>query len=1362
MTNLAHPVHPGLYIRKNVLNPLKLTVTETAKLVGISRPGISNFLNGKVSATADMAARFENVFGLPAKTILDMQANYDAHMGKTTQVVQNTRKYVPPFLNIKANELEDWFTRTNYARTQLSVLLRILIHSTGRDLLKIDFPGNDDAERPGWDGLMESGCGTPWIPSGISGWEFGVTKDIKDKAKSDFAKRVKATSKTERQNITFVFVTPRRWSGKSVWVADMAKQNLWKEVRAYDSSDLEQWIEQSLGAQTWFANRSERLSNGVRTLDQCWDDWSQVSAPPLPIALFATANGAYENKIKSFFTEKSSAPLMIRADSAGEALAFLSQVLSRPQLEQYKDRVLVFDEPGVLPKLAQGTTDFIAVVHTREVERELGPYSASLPTVVIYSRNATIQSKEEIVLEPLGYEAFSKALKEMGKSRDEITRLSHESGRSLTVLRRRLSHIPAIRTPEWAVNHETARSLVPLVLLGTWDTKNKVDQTVLSRLANVSFEILEKHISKLLRLNDAPVWSISGYGGVVSKIDSLFAIADAITREDLDQFFDVAKDVLGEDDPALDLPEKDRWAAAIHGKQRAFSASIRDGISETLVLLAVHGESLFNERLGFDGEREVAQFIRELLEPVQARKLEANQRDFPLYAEAAPVAFLDIIDSDLRSKKPEVMALFRPVNGFFDSCPRTGLLWALEGLAWSTLTFPRVVKILAQLSEIEINDNLANRPINSLESIFCAWMPQTAANYTMRLKAIRMLIKEYPTVGWKICLQQFGHYGNCFCDYNYKPRWRPDGYGFGEPVEREEEAAFVSEIVKIVLSRQSYTAGMLCDLVSRLISLTSEDQKRVWEIINAWRKTGISDEEIAKVREKIRVMLFSRLGRKRADEKGQAVLTKQARQIYKAMQPKDVVNKHAWLFHQGWVDGAVDELAEEDMNFQVWERRIEKLRVKALTEIMQDSGIPGIFSLATKGNTQCLIGELLVSSILDDEQIEDMILQCIRSESEDAKRNDIIAGALRALESDRYKAIYANLRCKLTDAEALNILLLSPYCALIWSFVNQLSTDMRSHYWHKVDPHILHSPAENNEGIHYLLAAKRPRAAFALMRFRLEEIQPALLVQVLMDIAKGGGEDKSEESPLHDDNILRAFQLLHRNPDISLEEKAGLEFAYLDVLARPFHGEDKHQIPNLERYIEEHPEMFVQAIVWAYKRKNGGNDPSKFRIGEEREHLAERGYRLLEAIERIPGQDRATTEEKSRKLAEWVSIVRQSCAELDRENIADICIGKLLSHSPVGEDGVWPNEVVRDLMEDVHSEDIMNGARTGIYNARGVYWRGDGGKQERELAEKYQNWANALQFTHSFVSSFLMSIVEIYEKEAKEQDAKAKIRRRRN
>lgn len=1358
----SRPIHPGSYIRETVLDPRGLTVSEAAKLIGVSRPGLSNFLNGKVSATMNMATRLERTFGVSAKKLLDLQTEYDAQADKTADVAQEARAYVPPFLNIQANELIEWFSKTILARTKLSVLLRTLIHSTGQDLQKVDFPGNDDAERAGWDGFMQAGSGTPWIPSGKSGWEFGVNANINAKADGDFEKSVRAVKSSERANVTFVFVTPRRWPRKTAWIEKMKSRDLWKDVRAYDASDLEQWMEQSLAAQTWFANQTDRPSDGVRTLERCWSDRANVTEPALHPSLFDTANQAWNSRIRSFLEKDDATPLVITADSVEEALAFLYQVLADAELERYRDQVLVFDRVGVLPKLAQGTTDFIAVAHTRDVERELGPYTSSLRTIVVYPRNAT-NDDPHIVLEPLRFEEFSKALETMGKSGDEITKLSNASGCSLTVLRRQLSTIPAIRRPAWAEDKSLATGLVPFMLAGAWDDQNKADQNILSTLADAPYEILERHLFDLLRLNDSPVWSIGRYRGVISKIDSLFAIANSVTRADLDRFLKVAREVLGEDDPALDLPAEDRWAAALYGKTRKCSRSVREGISETLVLLAVYSKNLFGTHLGFNGEFEAAKVVSELLTPISTRKLEANERDLPYYAEAAPAQFLEIIDRDLRSKKSEFKGLLRPAKtGLFGSCPRAGLLWALEGLAWSPATFSRTVSILGQLAEVEIVDNWGNTPIRSLESIFRVWMPQTGADHEMRLKAVNMLLDKYPKVGWTVCLQQFGNHGRQVGNYNHKPKWRSDGYGFGEPTKNWAPIlAFAREMVKAALNRPTYTVEMLCDLISRLYALAPEDQSRVWEIIEEWRNAGTCDEDLAKLREKIRMTFLTRWAHKRFNEQEQAALLEKAKAVYARLQPNDIGKKYEWLFSKNWIDELEDGFEVDEMDFRARDQRLKEIRVLALKGIMEDQGIAGILTLAEKGKTQRIIGAYLASDILTREQIEDLILKCLRSKERHSERQDIIAGALWVMDEDRRKTIYETLRAVVSEDEALHLLLLSPYRVTTWKLVDQLSAMARSRYWMEVTPqYVYDSPEENNESIRRLIKVKRPRAAFESLDFALEEIPTSLLAQLLSAMA-GQTQDKDREHRLDSYHVRHAFQLLDRNSDLSLEEKAGLEFAYLEILAIPYQGDRDYQIPNLERYIEKHPELFVQAVVWAYKRDDLGKDPVELRPKDGCEHLAQRGWRLLDAMERIPGQDKATKEEQQVALGEWVIKVRQSCAELGREEIADVCLGKLLAKAPKGDDGVWPNEAVREVMEELKSENMSIGACTSLYNARGPYWRREGGDQERELANKYRVWAEALQFTHPFVStSVLGAMVRTYEREAEQHDTEASIGRR--
>lgn len=194
---------------------------------------------------------------MSAGDLLAMQSRFDAGKSAVATSTAAVHTFVPPFAALKANDIESWADKLG-SRAKLAALLRILVHSTCDGLKKVDFPAHDDSQRPGWDGEVEAEMGNPWVPVGASGWEFGTNKKIKEKADGDFAKSVKAISMTQRKKKTFIFVTPRRWPGKGNWQAEQVRKNQWKNVLVRDSSDLEQWMEQSIPAQVWFANQLGR------------------------------------------------------------------------------------------------------------------------------------------------------------------------------------------------------------------------------------------------------------------------------------------------------------------------------------------------------------------------------------------------------------------------------------------------------------------------------------------------------------------------------------------------------------------------------------------------------------------------------------------------------------------------------------------------------------------------------------------------------------------------------------------------------------------------------------------------------------------------------------------------------------------------------------------------------------------------------------------------------------------------------------------------------------------------------------------------------------------------------------------------
>ena len=74
---MKNPVHPGRIVRHDCLEPLGLSVTEGAKVLGVSRQALNNVVNGKAGIRPELAIRLAKAFGSTAETWLRMQLAYD-------------------------------------------------------------------------------------------------------------------------------------------------------------------------------------------------------------------------------------------------------------------------------------------------------------------------------------------------------------------------------------------------------------------------------------------------------------------------------------------------------------------------------------------------------------------------------------------------------------------------------------------------------------------------------------------------------------------------------------------------------------------------------------------------------------------------------------------------------------------------------------------------------------------------------------------------------------------------------------------------------------------------------------------------------------------------------------------------------------------------------------------------------------------------------------------------------------------------------------------------------------------------------------------------------------------------------------
>ena len=588
---------------------------------------------------------------------------------------------------------------------------------------------------------------------------------------------------------------------------------------------------------------------------------------------------------------------------------------------------------------------------------------------------------------------------------------------------------------------------------------------------------------------------------------------------------------------------------------------------------------------------------------------------------------------------------------------------------------------------------------------------------------------------------------------NCKPRWRTDAYDAGEVTTIGE----ARKAVELALDWSTHDEHTLGDLVERLGVLHPDQRNRVWKLIGAWNDAEPGDTQKAALRERIRRFALTRRNRQRAiGDAGR----ESARQAFALLESRNPVARHQWLFLQQWVEESVDELEDEQPDHQKREERIARQRREALQEVWGESGLDGIQELCRSGDASGVVGWHMAEICTGVQDAADFLQGVLAERSDDLpdKCEQCIAGFLAKLDLQNRDGVLGELltRLSLDEDSSIRLLRHAPFDNATWQGVDRLPKRLKQRYWKEVNPHwIRHDASAIATFVDELLNVDRPRAAFHAAHLDWQLLDSPRLIRLLTEVATNGTEPWGYYR-LDTHYVSKALETLEQRGDTSQEDLVRLEFLFVEVLE-----DSKHGLRNLEAQLAEAPALFMEALAHAFKRNDGGEDPVEWRVSnsDSRASAARAAHALLTNASRIPGTQGDGSIDLE-KLKAWLEQVRTLTHEYGRAEIGDQMIGQLLSNCPPGGDGVWPSEPVREAIDDVGSQEIVTGMLVGIRNARGAALRGEGGAQERGLAEQYRSWSREVAFEHPFTANMLEQIAASYDQDAKWWDNQDSVRRR--
>ena len=1231
-----------------------------------------------------------------------------------------------------------WITSTHlvaWANTDacegiLPELIKKLIIGSASKFPEISFPSNDSIYKPGWDGLTITEEACKFVPEGVARWEVGRNDDYKRKCNQEYNKRTRETKIKERRKSTFVFVTPRRWVKaplKDKWIAEKLKKNEWKDIKVYDADDLELWLEQTPAIGAWLAKELKLFSGDVVSALDYWQKFRHIHKLTPDVVISGRTKES--SQIVKFLSGNYAAK-EVQSSSRPEAITFIiASAISSSEIAQqsfFARSIIVSNMESLRAVVAQHAG--LNIIYDSQKDDSLSDYDAG-QNHLLCPVSFKVQSHGITIPTPRSHD-FIKSLESIGYNFREASNLSKQTGRSFSVLARILSNSPG--RVQWSEG-KNELELLPIFFAGKMDDRMVGDRIIIGELSNQGVDLYLEKLKGWSLISDAPVYQVANYWRTVSPYDLLHTLSKYINESHLRQFREVFKKVLTEINPALELEPKLRAAASLFGKQTIYSDRLKDGLCQTLVLLAVQGGAA-EINVGFEISLWVDSIVKDILSSDKIDFWKSIENKLHLLAEASPDSFLQRVE-ELADKEPAIIGSMFQMDNFdlFTPTYYLHMLWAIEALAWDPRYISRAALTLAKLASLDTGIKTVNKPINSLIYIFLPRFPQTYASASEREEVLELLINRNAPLAFRL-LKEISPRIHTVGMHSHKPIYR-----LRNLTEVKVKSDELSRMNSFICAKLQFMAANNCEKWAEIIALVDHFEYRDTEmLINSL--TSITDFEGDLNLLRASLQSFIRHREEFGDESLSGSQLQKLRSYYDSLISSEI-DKYYWYFNVDTIDryGATD----------TYEKLIEKTTEKrkyAVSAILDEDGFEGILELTKRVEKPSIVGYVLaeVKGEFDAEMINYL-------DSNDANLN-LMASSYFYRSSilrnaDWLKEKASEVRQKGISKLASFFLSVEPTSSN-WDLLQSLSEEANSIYWKRVsiNPFAFKNKTDD---FHRCLKTLHTFKRFVLsvnMITHNKEIVPADLIVAALEGLVTGNEP---EGGLHLGSyaIHELFKQLD-NAEIAQEKMEVLEWYYLDVL-----NDSPHTRPV--RYLNkalERPDFFAQILSWIYRPQN--TELPEIPEAEKGSLIsrARNADHLLDSWDRLPGE-RQDHSIDADILKSWMSKVIIECRQLDRENSAYHAIGKLfgIAHE---RGRFWPQPELCSIIEETTNREIDAGFITGCINGSRVRasLRPSGSTPEKTQEKHYRQLSLRLANRFPTVSRLLNEVANHYERWAKHMD----------
>lgn len=883
-------------------------------------------------------------------------------------------------------------------------------------------------------------------------------------------------------------------------------------------------------------------------------------------------------------------------------------------------------------------------------------------------------------------------------------------------------------SPSWY--SEKSSSFVVALLFGKW-TECEGDKSVIEELSEKPYDEFMQDLLPFIKGGEPFIIEIIGRGNKSYQLANIEVsweyLDDRIQKPIWDKFIALSYKVITKIDPIFYKPFEEHYMASFFEEKPENSNVLKEGMIRSLIFRGIYRE--------IEYQYEIDKIVKDILATIDTlERWGYFAQFFTELCEASPKSVIERLEDEI-IHPTGLIELFNANSNdtFMGRNYYTHILWAIEQLLLYKEYTVRAVKWLFIINDIDIKYSISNSPRSTLHEIFCTWYNKYPLTVKEKITLAEYSIKKYKKT-WDLIFNELpGKHGSIISSGS-KPKYRKydeiDDASNLSMVELNNTYAKlcinhiygdIDKWLNMIGEFSVFPIDMLEDLFIKLESDLS--------IMNDSNKRKIKD----KLRSEIyRHRFFSTSGWAMDEKRLQRLES-----LCISINFEDEVYDYLYLFkyrHDMPILHPVpnekessdsrdeNEILKEEEIRQSFERfKSNNLDILQLIKLVDEENYGNLGMCLAKYYSESIFDEILYRDMVYITGVEQIILSYIsyiyrngdksvikqaRSLIKNYSGKDMLCVNILKIEN----LIYKDHPVIMDEEDHIKQLFWRERIRRV-----QLSEDKHTLQW------ILSELKNYDNSINYI----------ECLYEGLSILKPEEVLQYMLDLKEFRKIDRVDQmTDYYIDEIIDSLENNFEGQYEKYHEIMSVEMFLRGLL-------EWEKMKSTQHFFKKDPCYYAQIIDLIYLHEGEEKDDRT----EEQSSIAQSLFDFYYKALFCPCENSGDID--LCELKEWVKNFRNKLNEQNQSNLLGHELGRLFAYSPVGKDGYYPHESVREIIEEFKDESLKNSYVVAESNKRGVH-SPDAGKTEKGMALRYKENADQIRVQYSESAKIFDSLYRSY------------------